>query len=97
MATHSLADHAHGRASFDSFMDALSPLRYGLPERPAYLLIAVYALIRGDRIAFLERRAFVPDLTGAHFMHMAKAPVNFALRKRDIAQSTQSTTQECCH
>ncbi len=53
---------------------------YGMRQGPALLLIAAFAIARAENVSLMERNSFQPELTDAHFMRMAKAPANFALR-----------------
>ena len=65
---------------FDALIDELRQPPYGLRAGPSLPLIAAYVLAVGDHVAVLERGTFVPDLTVAHFMRLAKTPRNFAMR-----------------
>ena len=74
---------------FDTLMDELGKPPFGIRAGPALPLLAAYVLSVGDQIAVLERGTFVPDLTVPHFMRLAKAPRNFALRS--LRESTDQT------
>lgn len=69
-----------GLVRFDDIIDALAERPIGLRAGPALLLIAAFMLANRRDIALMERGTFQPELTGAHFMRLAKSPGNFALR-----------------
>ncbi|WHQ72901.1 hypothetical protein [Methylorubrum extorquens] len=69
-----------GLVRFDHLVTALGKAPYGLRAGPALLLIAAYMLASRRDIALMERGTFQPELTGSHFMRLAKSPGNFALR-----------------
>lgn len=69
-----------GLVRFDELVNALSAQPIGLRAGPALLLIAAFMLANRREIALMERGSFQPELTGAHFMRLAKSPANFALR-----------------
>jgi hypothetical protein len=69
-----------GLIQFDNMVAALAEAPIGLRAGPALLLIAAYMLANQRDIALMERGTFQPELTGAHFMRLAKSPANFALR-----------------
>jgi hypothetical protein len=69
-----------GLVRFDHLVEALGERPIGLRAGPALLLIAAFMLASRRDIALMERGTFQPELTGAHFMRLAKAPANFALR-----------------
>ena len=72
---------AEGEAVFfDTLMDELAKPPLGIRAGPSLPLITAYVLAARDDVAVLERDTFLPDLTVAHFMRLAKAPRNFALR-----------------
>lgn len=66
--------------SFDRIAELLAEAPWGLRAGPSLLLIAAYMLHHRSEIALMERNSFVPELTGAHFMRLAKNPSHFALR-----------------
>ena len=66
--------------SFEALMEDLAEPPYGLRSGPALLVIAAFVLASRDNIAIMERNSFLPDLTAAHFMRLAKSPGNFALK-----------------
>ena len=65
---------------FDTLIAELAKPPLGIHAGPALPLIAAYILANSSDVAVLERDTFVPDLTLAHFMRLAKAPRNFSLR-----------------
>lgn len=69
-----------GLIQFDHLVGALGETPIGLRAGPALLLIAAFMLANRRDIALMERGSFQPELTGAHFMRLAKSPANFALR-----------------
>jgi hypothetical protein len=69
-----------GLVQFDDMIAALAEPPIGLRAGPALLLIAAFMLANRREIALMERGTFQPELTGAHFMRLAKSPGNFALR-----------------
>ena len=69
-----------GLIQFDDMVAALAKAPIGLRAGPALLLIAAFMLANQRDIALMERGTFQPELTGAHFMRLAKSPANFALR-----------------
>ncbi len=69
-----------GLVRFDHLIAALGEAPIGLRAGPALLLIAAYMLASRRDIALMERGTFQPELTGAHFMRLAKSPGHFALR-----------------
>lgn len=71
---------AHEICRFDELLTYLREPPYGLRAGPALLLVAAFMLHRPERIALMERGSFVPAVTGAHFMRLAKNPAQFALR-----------------
>ena len=78
--------HVHTRlatgdaVTFDTLTAELAQPPLGIHAGPALPLIAAYVLANSGDVAVLERDTFVPDLTLAHFMRLAKTPRNFALR-----------------
>lgn len=70
----------NGLIRFDHLVQALGQRPIGLRAGPALLLIAAFMLASRRDIALMERGTFQPELTGPHFMRLAKAPANFALR-----------------
>ena len=73
--------------TFARLIEELAAPPYGLRSNPALLLIAAFLLASRDNIAVMERNSFQPELTTAHFMRLAKAPRNFALKS--LHESTQ--------
>jgi hypothetical protein len=69
-----------GAATFEEILLALAMPPIGLRRGPALLLICAFMLHRRHVVALLERSSFQPDITGAHFMRLAKSPANFSLR-----------------
>lgn len=69
-----------GLIRFDHLVEALGERPIGLRPGPALLLIAAFMLASRRDIALMERGTFQPEITGPHFMRLAKAPANFALR-----------------
>ena len=69
-----------GTCSFDELIAYVGAPPFGLRAGPALLVIAAFMLHHVDAVAFLERGSFQPAITGAHFMRLAKAPAQFALR-----------------
>ncbi|USR00329.1 hypothetical protein [Sphingomonas aerolata] len=69
-----------GLIRFDHLVEALGERPIGLRAGPALLLIAAFMLASRRDIALMERGTFQPEITGPHFMRLAKAPANFALR-----------------
>ncbi|MBD8640242.1 hypothetical protein [Sphingomonas sp. CFBP 13733] len=69
-----------GLVRFDHLVEALGERPIGLRAGPALLLIAAFMLASRRDIALMERGTFQPEITGPHFMRLAKAPANFALR-----------------
>lgn len=65
---------------FDRIAELLSQAPWGLRAGPSLLLVTAYMLHHRSEIALMERNSFVPELTGAHFMRLAKNPAHFALR-----------------
>lgn len=65
---------------FDSLIDELSKPPLGMRAGPSVPLIAAYIIAAGNEVAMFERDTYVPDVSIAHFMRLAKAPRNFALR-----------------
>ena len=65
---------------FDVLLAVLAKPPLGIHAGPALPLIAAYLLANRQHVAILERDTFLPDLAGTHFMRLAKAPRNFALR-----------------
>jgi len=70
-----------GSVRFDELIAELAKPPFGLRAGPALPLLASYLLVNRRNIALMERGSFQPELTTAHFMRLAKNPVNFALRK----------------
>lgn len=66
--------------SFDKISELLAEAPWGLRAGPSLLLVTAYMLHHRSEIALMERNSFVPELTGAHFMRLAKNPGHFALR-----------------
>jgi len=66
--------------SFVQIAELLAKAPWGLRAGPSLLLIAAYMLHNRAEVALMERNSFVPELTAAHFMRLAKNPANFALR-----------------
>ena len=66
--------------SFAVLMEDLAAPPYGLRAGPALLVIVVFVIASRDNIAIMERNSFQPELTGAHFMRLAKSPGNFAVK-----------------
>ena len=65
---------------FADLMRELGDPPFGIRAGPSLLLIAAYMLAAPHKIGIFERGTFVPELTIAHFMRLAKTPRNFALR-----------------
>ena len=66
--------------SFATLMKDLAAPPYGLRAGPALLVIAAFVLASRNDLAIMERNSFQPDLTGAHFMRLAKSPGHFTLK-----------------
>ncbi len=66
--------------SLAALMEGLAAPPYGLRPEPALLAITAFVLASRGNIAIMERNSFQPDLTAAHFMRLAKASRNFALK-----------------
>ncbi|TRW14498.1 hypothetical protein [Glacieibacterium frigidum] len=66
--------------AFDTVAGLLAEAPWGLRAGPSLLLITAFMLHHRREIALMERNSFVPELTPAHFMRLAKNPGNFALR-----------------
>ena len=64
---------------FNELLDALSKPPFGLNAGPALIFLATFMLVRRRDVALMERNTFQPELSGAHFMRLAKAPKNFSL------------------
>lgn len=77
-----LAEILMGEASvsFDRIAELLAEAPWGLRAGPSLLLVTAFMLHHRTEIALMERNSFVPELTGSHFMRLAKNPSNFALR-----------------
>lgn len=71
---------SEGLVRFDNLIAVLGEAPIGLRAGPALVLIAAYMLANRHDIALMERGSFQPELTGSHFMRLAKSPANFALR-----------------
>ena len=67
--------------SFDSLISLLAKAPFGLRAGPAMLLIAAVMMAHKNTISLLERGTFQPELTGSHFMRLAKTPKHFELRR----------------
>lgn len=65
---------------FDRIAELLAEAPWGIRAGPSLLLVTAYMLHHRREIALMERNSFVPDITGAHFMRLAKNPAHFALR-----------------
>ncbi|MEW6451326.1 MAG: hypothetical protein AB1490_11780 [Pseudomonadota bacterium] len=71
---------AEGSCSFEELMIELGRPPVGLRRGPALLLIAGFMLHHRSEVAMMERNSFQPEISGAHFMRLAKSPANFSLR-----------------
>lgn len=71
---------ATGNCTFEDLMTELARPPVGLRRGPALLLLAAFMLHRRNDVALMERNSFQPEVSGAHFMRLAKAPANFSLR-----------------
>ena len=71
---------SEGLVRFDDLIAVLGEAPIGLRAGPALVLIAAYMLANRRDIALMERGTFQPELTGSHFMRLAKSPGHFALR-----------------
>ena len=69
-----------GSSSFDEIAAELAKAPIGLRTGPALPMIAAFMLHHRREVAFFERNSFQPEVTGAHFMRLAKSPANFALK-----------------
>ncbi|MDY0957741.1 hypothetical protein SOM26_03475 [Sphingomonas sp. CFBP8993] len=65
---------------FTTIAERLAEAPWGLRAGPSLLLVTAFMLHHRTEIALMERNSFVPELTGAHFMRLAKNPGHFALR-----------------
>lgn len=66
--------------TFDRIATLLAEAPWGLRAGPSLLLVTAYMLHHRSEIALMERNSFVPELTSAHFMRLAKNLGHFALR-----------------
>ena len=82
-----------GAATFEEIMAVLAMPPIGLRKGPALLLISAFMLHRRQVVALLERSSFQPDITGAHFMRLAKSPSNFSLRYIGTSKSATDVLQ----
>ncbi len=66
--------------SIPALLEALEQPPYGLRAGPALVLVTAVMLHQRSDVALIERNTFQPEVTGAHFMRLAKNPGHFALR-----------------
>ncbi len=69
-----------GLVRFDELVEELGKAPIGLRAGPALILVAAFMLANRRNVALMERGSFQPEVTGAHFMRLAKSPAKFALR-----------------
>jgi hypothetical protein len=69
-----------GACTFEEIVSHLALPPVGLRRGPALLLIAAFMLHHRNSVALLERNSFQPEVTGSHFMRLAKSPAHFSLR-----------------
>jgi hypothetical protein len=72
----------------DDLISRLATPPFGLRSGPALLVIAAYLVFRRADVALMERNTFQPEITGAHFMRLAKSPSNFAMRRLETKGSS---------
>jgi hypothetical protein len=79
----------HGSSSFDAIAADLAKPPIGLRAGPALPMIAAFMLHHKREVALFERNTFQPEVTGAHFMRLAKNPANFSLKYLGRSPSTE--------
>ncbi|MGW5960620.1 hypothetical protein [Methylorubrum thiocyanatum] len=69
-----------GLCRFTDLLSELGRAPFGMRSGPALILVAAVMLHHRRDMALMERNTFQPEVTGAHFMRLAKNPANFSLR-----------------
>lgn len=64
----------------DDVAQRLAAPPYGLRQGISLVLVTAFLLARRSNVALFERNTFVPEVTGALLMRLARTPKNFALR-----------------
>ena len=72
--------HTDEPIGFGVLMDELGRPPYGLRAGPALLVIVAIILASRLHVAVMERNSFVPELSVAHLMRLAKSPNRFAVK-----------------
>jgi len=70
-----------GKVGLDQLLDSLRQPPFGIRDGLSPLILAVFAAIQQQRLAFYENGTFVPRLTGVDFLRMLKAPAGVELQK----------------
>lgn len=68
------------RVRVSTLIDALREEPYGVREGLSYLLLAVFAQIYEQDLAFYENGSFLRNLAGEEFMRVIKEPASFELQ-----------------
>lgn len=82
-----------GSCSFEEIAADLAKPPIGLRAGPALPMIVAFMLHHRREVAFFERNTFQPEVTGAHFMRLAKSPANFALKHLGRSSSTAAVLE----
>ncbi len=77
----SLEQAGEGKVRLDQLLDSLRQSPLGIRDGLSPLILAVFAEIQQQRLAFYENGTFVPRLTGVEFLRMLKAPAVVELQK----------------
>lgn len=73
------------RVSVLTLIESLKSAPYGLREGLIPLLLAVFAVINEQTIAFYEDGTFIPRITGSSFLRLIKSPETFDIQYYPIS------------
>ena len=73
------------RVPVPTLFESLRSIPYGVKDGMIPLLIAVFAVIHEQEIAFYEDGSFIPRITGSNFLRLIKAPETFEIQYYPIS------------
>ncbi|MBD2704938.1 hypothetical protein IC229_30180 [Spirosoma sp. BT702] len=89
-----LNDRADQRVSIQYLNSELQKEPYGVRDGLFYLLLAIYAVINEQELAFYEDGTFIPRVTGNVFQRITKAPETFDIQYYPLTQVRTSLFRE---
>ncbi|GAA4389462.1 hypothetical protein [Hymenobacter koreensis] len=79
-----LLEEPDARVPVTVVFDALRQAPYGVRDGLSPLLLAVFAVIHEQELAFYEDGSFIPRVTGTNFLRLIKAPETFEVQYHPI-------------